>query len=112
MRRTVFLVCSAARFNAWLLASAFEVDVEMICPRCGTSRPPVGPRLSLDGWGRACARFACHGCGHSWTEAVPEQDCAAGVACLPVRLQPRGSVPEAAPDRNIPLALSKYRAAG
>jgi len=112
MRRTVFLVCSAACFDAWLCASAFEVDVKMICPRCGTSRPPLGPRLRLDGWGRACARYACDGCGHSWTEAAAEEGRAAGVAYLPVGLQPRSNAPKPEPDRIVPLGLSKYRAAG
>jgi hypothetical protein len=60
-------------------------DVEMICARCGTSRQPIGPRLSLDGWGRASLRYACHGCGYGWVEPAPDGERADQIVRLPVR---------------------------
>jgi hypothetical protein len=50
----------------------------MICSRCGMPRRLVGPQLSLDGWGRACVRYACQACGYSWTEAMRAREVPAG----------------------------------
>jgi hypothetical protein len=88
-----------------------RTDVEMICPRCGTPRRPIGPRLSLDGWGRGCLRYACYGCGYGWTERASDQERADHVVRLPVR-QPRGDVAAAKPDHHAPTGASKYRVAG
>jgi len=88
-----------------------RADVEMICPRCGTPRRPIGPRLSLDGWGRACVRYACYGCGYSWNEPALDQERVDHVVRLPVR-QPCGAAAAAKPDHRAPIGASKYRVAG
>jgi hypothetical protein len=56
-----------------MLQLAPETPIEMICPRCGTSRRPIGPRMRLDGWGRPCLRYACDDCGYSWNESTRDQ---------------------------------------
>jgi len=57
----------------------------MICSRCGTPRRPIGPRYSLDGWGRECRRYACRDCGYSWIESTRDQKYPAGVVAFPDR---------------------------
>jgi hypothetical protein len=57
----------------------------MICVRCGTARPPIGPRHSLDGWGRACLRYACRDCGYGWADPAPDEERADQIVLLPVR---------------------------
>jgi transposase-like protein len=89
-----------------------EQGREMICPKCGTSRQPIGPRYSLDGWGDECVRYACHGCGYSWTEPAQEQECLEGVALLPVRQRPRSDALAPRADQRIPIGSAKYRIAG
>jgi len=54
----------------------------MNCPRCGTSRRPISPHASLDGWGRECLRFACHECGYGWTEPTRDDDFENEIAAL------------------------------
>lgn len=63
--------------------SGWKTAVEMICQRCGTSRRPIGPRYSLDGWSRECLRYACYGCGYSWTEPTRDREYPDGFAGLP-----------------------------
>jgi transposase-like protein len=89
-----------------------EEGREMICPKCGTSRQPIGPRYSLDGWGHECMRYACHGCGYSWTERAQEQECLEGVALLPVRRRPRSDALASRADQRISIGAAKYRIAG
>jgi hypothetical protein len=88
-----------------------RADVEMICPRCGTPRRPIGPHLSLDGWGRGCLRYACYGCGYGWTEPAPDQERVDQVVRLPAR-QLRGGAAAANPDHRAPIGAPKYRVAG
>ena len=71
-----------------------------------------GEAYSLDGWGHECVRYACHGCGYSWTERAPEQECQGGVALLPARRRPRSDVLASKPDQRIPIGSAKYRIAG
>jgi len=100
-----------ARFRKFAGIEA-RADVEMICPRCGTPRRPIGPRLSLDGWGRGCLRYACDGCGYGWTEPAPDRERVDRVVRrLPVR-QPRSEPAAAKPDHHAPIGASKYRVAG
>jgi transposase-like protein len=89
-----------------------EQGREMICLKCGTSRQPVGPRYSLDGWGHECMRYACHGCGYSWTERTREQECLDGVALLQDRRRPRSGALASRADQRIPIGSAKYRIAG
>jgi transposase-like protein len=89
-----------------------EQGREMICPKCGTSRQPVGPRYSLDGWGHECMRYACHGCGYSWTERTREQECLDDVALLQDRRRPRNDALASRADQRIPIGSAKYRIAG
>jgi hypothetical protein len=89
-----------------------EEGREMICPKCGTSRQPIGPRYSLDGWGHECMRYACHGCGYSWTERAQEQGRLEGVAFLPDRRRPRNDALASRPDQRMPIGSAKYQIAG
>jgi len=98
-----------ARFRKYRDIEA-RADVEMICARCGTSRQLIGPRHSLDGWGCACLRYACHGCGYGWIEPAPDEERAVQIVRLPVRHLSREVV--AKPGQQPPIGAPKYRVAG
>ena len=68
----------------------------MICPRFGSLRRPIGPRLALDGWGRECWRYGCDACGYSWNEPVQRQAPRLVIASIEVPLPVGGGRPEAA----------------
>lgn len=70
-----------------------QEEMTMLCPRCGTSRRPIGPRWSLDGWARPCVRFACSECGYSWNEVAGDRQMMA--AYLPNEMSVSNSPPTA-----------------
>jgi hypothetical protein len=95
-----------------MAVTSAEEGREMICPKCGTSRQPIGPRYSLDGWGHECMRYACHGCGYSWTEPARGQESLEGVALLPVRRRSRSDALASRADQRVSIGSAKYRIAG
>jgi hypothetical protein len=70
-----------------------EPSIPMICSRCGTARPPIGPRHGIDGRGRDCLRYACWGCGYSWTEPARDRDFLDRLADAPGELHSHGLEP-------------------
>jgi hypothetical protein len=86
---------------------------KMICPRCGTATVPRGPRQSLDGWGRACRRYACADCGYAFACDYQLSDPAvaqagAGPPAMVFELLPAC---DDAP-RSIPVQRARWRSPG